>query len=58
VKAEITTYAEMERDFIVETLNDCGWKIEGRMGASQRLGLKPSTLRSKMKKFKIRRPSQ
>jgi transcriptional regulator with GAF, ATPase, and Fis domain len=58
VKAEKTTLEEMERDFIVETLNDCGWQVEGRMGASQRLGLKPSTLRSKMKKLKIRRPSQ
>jgi transcriptional regulator with GAF, ATPase, and Fis domain len=58
VKVEKTTLEEMERGFIVETLNDCGWQIEGRKGASQRLGLKASTLRSKMKKLKIRRPSQ
>lgn len=57
-KAERTTLIEMEKRFIVEALNDSGWKIEGRMGASKRLGLKPSTLRSKMKKMNISRPSQ
>jgi transcriptional regulator with GAF, ATPase, and Fis domain len=50
------TLKEMETIFITQTLEDCGWKIEGRMGAAETLGLKPSTLRSKMKKFNIIRP--
>jgi formate hydrogenlyase transcriptional activator len=33
------------------------WKIEGRSGAAAHLGLKPSTLRFRMKKLDIKRPS-
>jgi len=55
-QADKVTYKEMERRFLKETLEDTNWKIEGRMGAAQRLALKPSTLRNKMKKFNISRP--
>ncbi|MGZ6131822.1 MAG: AAA family ATPase, partial [Myxococcaceae bacterium] len=34
-----------------------GWKLEGSSGAAALLGLKPSTLRSRMQKLDIRRPS-
>jgi transcriptional regulator with GAF, ATPase, and Fis domain len=51
------TFKEMEKTFILETLEDTGWKIEGQRGAAKSLGLKPSTLRNRMKRLDIRRPS-
>lgn len=53
---EKMTWKEMETLYITQILGDCSWKIEGRMGAAETLGLKPSTLRSKMKKLNIHRP--
>jgi transcriptional regulator with GAF, ATPase, and Fis domain len=50
------TYKEMERLFILQTMEDSGWKVEGRNGAAHKLGLKPSTLRNKMKRLQISRP--
>ena len=43
------------RDSLVETLRETNWIIEGPRGAAKRLGLKPSTLRSRILKFGIRR---
>jgi transcriptional regulator with GAF, ATPase, and Fis domain len=51
------TFKEMEKLFILETLEDTGWKIEGKRGAAKSLGLKPSTLRNRMKRLDIRRPA-
>ena len=49
---------EMEREHILAVLQEIGWKIEGRNGAAQLLGINPSTLRSRMKKMGIKRPRQ
>ena len=54
-----TTIAELkmvERDHILAILNESNWKISGQSGAASRLGIPPSTLRSKMKKLAIVRP--
>jgi formate hydrogenlyase transcriptional activator len=48
--------AEVEHDYILQTLQQTGWRIEGKRGAAQILGINPSTLRSRMRKFGIRRP--
>ncbi len=48
---------EIEVKEIRETLETTGWKIKGEGNAASRLGLKPSTLRSRMKKLGIERPS-
>ena len=48
---------EMEREHILAMLQEIGWKIEGRKGAAQLLGINPSTLRSRMKKLGIKRPN-
>ena len=45
----------IECDHIVSVLEQCNWKIQGSDNAAERLGLKPSTLRWKMKKLGIRR---
>jgi len=45
----------VQRDHILRTLEATGWVIEGARGAAARLGMKPATLRFRMKKFGIRR---
>jgi transcriptional regulator with GAF, ATPase, and Fis domain len=47
--------AEIERRHIEETLRATGWRMEGSGGAPQRLGVNPSTLRSRMKELGISR---
>ena len=45
------------RNHILQVLEDCNWKISGAKGASELLGLKPSTLRDKMNKLGIVKPN-
>jgi formate hydrogenlyase transcriptional activator len=47
---------EMEREHILRTLKETGWKIEGPGGAAASLRMNPSTLRARMKKLGIKRP--
>jgi transcriptional regulator with GAF, ATPase, and Fis domain len=51
-----TDLKSIERKHILEVLAESGWKIKGEGNAADRLGLKPSTLRSRMKKLGIERP--
>jgi transcriptional regulator with GAF, ATPase, and Fis domain len=46
----------MERTYILKVLEEQEWIIEGSRGAAAILGLKPSTLRSRMQKLNIRKP--
>ena len=48
---------ELERRHILQTLTMTNWSIAGPDGAAVRLGIPPSTLRSRMKQFGIKRPS-
>ena len=48
----------IERAHILKVLENCNWKINGRNGAAEQLELTPSTLRDRMKKHGISRPSQ
>jgi formate hydrogenlyase transcriptional activator len=48
---------DMERRYIVGVLERTGWRASGRGGAAEVLGLKRSTLVSKMKKLGISRPT-
>jgi transcriptional regulator with GAF, ATPase, and Fis domain len=50
------TLVELERHHIRAVLESTRWRIEGGGGAAQKLGLKPSTLRSRMLKLGIARP--
>ncbi|MFZ7112971.1 MAG: sigma 54-interacting transcriptional regulator [Desulfatiglandales bacterium] len=47
---------EVERDHILQTLQQTGWRIEGKRGAARLLDMNPSTLRTRMRKLGIRRP--
>jgi PAS domain S-box-containing protein len=48
---------DAQRAHIVRVLEECGWKVRGKGGAAERLGLKRTTLQSRMKKLGIQRPS-
>jgi len=49
---------EVVRRHILSVLNKTGWRITGQNGAADTLGLKRTTLHSKMKKLGIKRPSE
>ncbi|MCA9467734.1 MAG: sigma 54-interacting transcriptional regulator [Nitrospira sp.] len=49
---------ECERQHIQQILASCRWKIEGSQGAAEQLGLAPSTLRSRIKKLGLYRPTR
>ena len=49
---------EMERNYIVEILEETYWKVNGKDGAARILEMHPETLRSKMKKLNITKPSR
>jgi len=48
---------DVERTHIVKVLEECNWKIRGKGGAAECLGLKRTTLQSRMKRLGIQRPS-
>jgi transcriptional regulator with GAF, ATPase, and Fis domain len=58
-ESEIITDDEMrrrERENILAALKQTKWKISGEDGAAELLGIKPTTLASRMKKMDIERP--
>jgi PAS domain S-box-containing protein len=56
--ASVKTLEELERDYIVQVLEDLNWKIDGPNGAARVLGINPSTLRSRIAKLEIKKPSR
>jgi PAS domain S-box-containing protein len=48
----------VERELIIEALEQCDWKIKGEGNAADRLDMPPSTVRSRMEKLGIKRPEQ
>jgi transcriptional regulator with GAF, ATPase, and Fis domain len=52
----VVRFADAERNAICRALELAGWRISGRGGAAESLGLKPTTLHAKMKRLGIRRP--
>lgn len=54
-RPEAKTLEDMERQHIIETLSKTNWRISGRNGAAEALGVKPTTLHSKMSKLGIKR---
>ena len=47
---------EVERAHILGVLEKTGWRVMGKGGAAERLGLKRTTLQARMKKLGIHRP--
>ncbi len=52
----LTTLEEAEREHIRQALEQAGWRVGGPAGAAARLGLKRTTLQSRMAKLGIERP--
>ena len=46
-----------ERENILRVLHKAGWRIKGAGGAAELLGVRPTTLISRLKKMKIQRPA-
>jgi formate hydrogenlyase transcriptional activator len=53
----LTTLAEAERDHILRALEDRKWRLGGPQGAAAKLGMKRTTLQSRMQKLGITRPT-
>ena len=52
-----TNLATLEREHIASVLEKTAWRIYGSHGAAQQLGLNPETLRSRLRKLGIKRPT-
>ncbi|MCB9646540.1 MAG: sigma-54-dependent Fis family transcriptional regulator [Deltaproteobacteria bacterium] len=48
----------LERDNMVRALDAADWKVSGPDGAAARLGMKPTTLQSRMKALDVQRPGR
>ncbi|HUK83791.1 MAG TPA: sigma-54 dependent transcriptional regulator [Verrucomicrobiae bacterium] len=54
------TEAEMERrerDNLLQVLQEANWKIKGADGAAELMGVKPTTLLARMKKWGLKKPA-
>jgi transcriptional regulator with GAF, ATPase, and Fis domain len=49
------TLAEVERAYILSVMEKSHWRVRGKDGAAEILGLKPTTLEARMKKLEIAR---
>jgi formate hydrogenlyase transcriptional activator len=54
--AQVSTLESAEREHIVRALNATNWVIGGPAGAAAKLGMKRTTLQSKMQKLGVTRP--
>jgi PAS domain S-box-containing protein len=53
--SHILTLQELDKEHIQKVLQLTNWRVSGKGGAAEKLGLKPTTLESRMKKMGIRR---
>jgi transcriptional regulator with GAF, ATPase, and Fis domain len=56
--AEAVDLDSVQREHILSTLRQTDWVVEGKQGAALKLGMKPATLRHRMKKLGISRPTE
>ena len=50
LQQQLRKLAEVERDYIIATLERLSWKVRGKDGTAIALGLPPTILESRMKK--------
>jgi transcriptional regulator with GAF, ATPase, and Fis domain len=48
---------DVEREHILAVLESSSWRIRGAGGAAARLGMKPTTLETRMAKLGLKRPA-
>ena len=53
-----TRLVDVQTRHMTSVLESCRWRIRGINGAAERLGLKPTTLETRMAKLGISRPGQ
>ncbi len=56
--SDFKTFEEMERDYILQVLKAKNWKVQGTNSAASVLGMNPNTLRARIKKLGIKKPSE
>ncbi|MFC2094767.1 sigma 54-interacting transcriptional regulator, partial [Bacteroidota bacterium] len=54
-KTKATLLEDVEREHIIKVLENSNWRVRGKNGAAEILGLKPTTLDSKIQKLNIDR---
>ena len=57
-EAEISALKTIEKRHVLSVLEKTGWRIAGKGGAAEALGLKRTTLQSLMKRLNIERPTR
>ncbi|TKB88997.1 MAG: hypothetical protein E8D40_15625 [Nitrospira sp.] len=55
--AKTLALRDVERQHILDMLEQTSWRVSGEKGAAKILGLNPTTLETRMKKLGIARPS-
>ncbi len=55
---KIVSLDELQKQHIIKTLQHTSWRVSGEKGAAKLLGIKPTTLESRMKKLNIRRSNE
>lgn len=55
---ETRTLDEVQKEYILSVLELTRWRIRGKNGAAEILGLKPTTLESKMARIGVHRPAR
>ncbi|MBN2289437.1 MAG: sigma 54-interacting transcriptional regulator [Candidatus Glassbacteria bacterium] len=55
--SQIFTLEELEREHIIKVMELTGWRVRGKSGSAELLGIKPTTLESRMDKLGIKRKS-
>jgi PAS domain S-box-containing protein len=53
-----STMDEVQRDHILQIMEQTGWRVRGAGGAAEILDMKPTTLENRMKRLGIERPKQ
>ncbi len=48
---------EQQRANLIAALNAANWKISGKGGAADRLGMRPTTLTDRIRALRIKRPA-
>lgn len=57
ISSTVLSLDDVQRIHIKKVLKECNWKIDGEQGAAELLQIKPSTLRDRMKKLGLEKPS-
>jgi transcriptional regulator with GAF, ATPase, and Fis domain len=52
-----TRLVDVEKEHIRAVLESAGWRIRGAGGAAEQLGLKPTTLETRIAKLGLKRPA-